>query len=140
MAEQPQKQQQQEATKKKARVVDKWKLKSWYKVMAPDIFESREIGELVAVALAARDEEEQGFVGKVGDRGRPRRLGRRLVGLARVLNDEAIGEGDERGGDLDARDPVAEVVGRPAASATSPTSIGRTTLHAASRTKTSRMC
>ena len=68
-----------------------------------------EIGELVGVAIAARDQKEQGVVGKGGDRGRPR-LGRRLVGPARVVNDEAIGEDDEPGGNLDARDPVAEVV------------------------------
>lgn len=35
-------------SKKKARVVDKWKLKSWYSIKAPDIFEGKEIGQLVA--------------------------------------------------------------------------------------------
>jgi small subunit ribosomal protein S3Ae len=35
-------------SKKKARVVDKWKLKNWYSIKAPDIFEGKEIGQLVA--------------------------------------------------------------------------------------------
>ncbi len=33
---------------KKAKVVDKWKLKSWYSAMAPEMFESKEIGQLVS--------------------------------------------------------------------------------------------
>ncbi len=33
---------------KKTKVVDKWKLKSWYSVVAPDTFESREIGQIVS--------------------------------------------------------------------------------------------
>lgn len=33
---------------KKTKVVDSWKLKSWYALLAPEIFESREIGQLVA--------------------------------------------------------------------------------------------
>ncbi|VVC72129.1 30S ribosomal protein S3Ae [uncultured archaeon] len=32
----------------KARVIDKWKMKKWYAVIAPDMFESREIGQLPA--------------------------------------------------------------------------------------------
>lgn len=39
--------------KKKARVVDKWKLKSWYAIKAPEIFDGREMGQLVST------EEEQ---------------------------------------------------------------------------------
>ncbi|MFH1306503.1 MAG: hypothetical protein ABIH83_02490 [Candidatus Micrarchaeota archaeon] len=35
--------------KKKARVVDKWKLKSWYTIKAPEIFEGKEIGQIVAM-------------------------------------------------------------------------------------------
>lgn len=34
--------------KKKARVVDKWKLKSWYTIKAPEIFDGKEIGQLVS--------------------------------------------------------------------------------------------
>lgn len=43
---------QQKPQKKKARVVDKWKLKSWYNIKAPEIFEGKEIGQ-----LASSDEE-----------------------------------------------------------------------------------
>src|SRR5271166_6619640 len=62
-----------------------------------------EIGELVAVAIAARKQEQQHVVGKVGD-GRRRHIRRRLVRLAGVVNDEAIGEWArvprvDRGGD-----------------------------------------
>lgn len=32
----------------KSKVVDKWKTKSWYTIIAPEIFESREIGQLVS--------------------------------------------------------------------------------------------
>lgn len=39
---------QQQKTKTKAKVVDKWKLKSWYTILAPEIFDSKEIGQLVA--------------------------------------------------------------------------------------------
>ncbi len=33
---------------KKTKVVDKWKMKSWYSLVAPEAFESREIGQLVS--------------------------------------------------------------------------------------------
>ena len=33
---------------KKTKVVDKWKTKSWYSIIAPEAFESREIGQLVS--------------------------------------------------------------------------------------------
>lgn len=33
---------------KKGKVIDKWKTKSWYAVIAPEIFESKEIGQVVA--------------------------------------------------------------------------------------------
>lgn len=33
---------------KKTKVVDKWKLKTWYTLVAPDIFESRELGQVVS--------------------------------------------------------------------------------------------
>jgi small subunit ribosomal protein S3Ae len=33
---------------KKAKVVDKWKLKSWYSVVAPESFESKEIAQVVS--------------------------------------------------------------------------------------------
>lgn len=33
---------------KKTKVVDKWKAKSWYSIIAPEAFESREIGQLVS--------------------------------------------------------------------------------------------
>ncbi|MDE1798388.1 MAG: 30S ribosomal protein S3ae [Candidatus Micrarchaeota archaeon] len=33
---------------KKTKVVDNWKLKSWYTIHAPEIFEGKEIGQLVA--------------------------------------------------------------------------------------------
>jgi len=36
------------AGKKKTKVVDKWKSKKWYTVLAPSVFESKEIGELVS--------------------------------------------------------------------------------------------
>jgi len=36
------------AEKSKAKVVDKWKMKSWYSIIAPETFESREIGQLVS--------------------------------------------------------------------------------------------
>ena len=34
--------------KKKARVVDKWKLKNWYNIKAPEIFDGKEIGQLLS--------------------------------------------------------------------------------------------
>ncbi len=68
-----------------------------------------EIGELVAIAIAAREQEQQRFVGKVGDRRRPH-VGWCFVRLARVPNDEAIGERDEARRDFDARDPIAEKI------------------------------
>ncbi len=37
-----------EQSSKKTKVVDKWKLKSWYSIIAPAEFESREIGQLVS--------------------------------------------------------------------------------------------
>lgn len=33
---------------KKTKVVDKWKMKSWYSVIAPEIFDSKEIGQIVS--------------------------------------------------------------------------------------------
>ncbi len=36
------------AKKRQRRVVDKWKLKKWYTILAPDSFDKREIGETVA--------------------------------------------------------------------------------------------
>jgi len=33
----------------KAKLVDKWKLKSWYAVLAPEMFDMKQIGEIVAV-------------------------------------------------------------------------------------------
>src|SRR3989338_1027926 len=33
---------------KKTKVVDKWKMKSWYSIIAPEMFDSREIGQLVS--------------------------------------------------------------------------------------------
>lgn len=33
---------------KKTKVIDKWKAKSWYSIIAPENFESREIGQLVS--------------------------------------------------------------------------------------------
>jgi small subunit ribosomal protein S3Ae len=36
------------AEKSKAKVVDKWKMKSWYTIVAPESFESREMGQLVS--------------------------------------------------------------------------------------------
>ncbi len=33
---------------KKTKVVDKWKLKSWYSIIAPESFDSKEIGQLVS--------------------------------------------------------------------------------------------
>lgn len=39
---------EQQQKKQKAKVVDKWKLKSWYTILAPEMFESKEIGQLVA--------------------------------------------------------------------------------------------
>lgn len=35
-------------TKQKTKVVDKWKTKRWYSVLAPEIFDSREIGQVVS--------------------------------------------------------------------------------------------
>ena len=32
----------------KARVVDKWKTKSWYSIIAPDMFENKEVGQVPA--------------------------------------------------------------------------------------------
>lgn len=34
--------------KKKTKVVDKWKMKSWYTIVAPEIFDSKEVGQLVS--------------------------------------------------------------------------------------------
>jgi hypothetical protein len=45
----------------------------------------------------------------VGDRRRPH-IGRCFVRLARVLNDEAVGERDEPGRNFDAGDPIAEKI------------------------------
>jgi len=39
----------QQQPKKKARVVDKWKLKNWYTIKAPEIFDGKEIGQVVAI-------------------------------------------------------------------------------------------
>lgn len=33
---------------KKTKVVDKWKMKSWYTIVAPEIFDSKEVGQLVS--------------------------------------------------------------------------------------------
>ena len=56
-----------------------------------------EIGELAAVAIAARDQEQERVVGEVGDRRRPH-IGWCFVRLAQeVLNDEAVGERHEPG-------------------------------------------
>jgi len=33
---------------KKTKVVDKWKMKSWYAIIAPEMFDSKEIGQLVS--------------------------------------------------------------------------------------------
>ena len=33
---------------KKTKVVDKWKMKTWYTLVAPEIFESRELGQVVS--------------------------------------------------------------------------------------------
>ena len=33
---------------KKTKVVDKWKLKSWYTLVAPEMFESKELGQVVS--------------------------------------------------------------------------------------------
>jgi small subunit ribosomal protein S3Ae len=33
---------------KKSKIVDKWKLKNWYSLIAPEIFDSREMGQLVS--------------------------------------------------------------------------------------------
>jgi len=68
-----------------------------------------EIGEPVAVAIATRKQEQQHVVGKAGD-GRRRHIRRRLVRLAGVVNDEAIGECDKAGGDLDARDAITKKI------------------------------
>jgi len=35
-------------TKSKAKVVDKWKMKSWYTLVAPEIFDSKEMGQVVS--------------------------------------------------------------------------------------------
>ena len=42
------KKQQKTTQKRKSRVVDKWKLKSWYTIKAPEIFEGKEIGQLIS--------------------------------------------------------------------------------------------
>jgi len=34
--------------KKKSRVVDKWKMKKWYNIIAPEIFESKQLGQLAS--------------------------------------------------------------------------------------------
>ncbi|MBM3228952.1 30S ribosomal protein S3ae [Candidatus Parvarchaeota archaeon] len=39
---------QQQAKKSKGKVIDTWKTKSWYTVIAPEIFNSKEIGQLVS--------------------------------------------------------------------------------------------
>jgi small subunit ribosomal protein S3Ae len=36
------------AEKPKSKVVDKWKMKSWYALIAPEVFESRELGQLLS--------------------------------------------------------------------------------------------
>ena len=59
--------------------------------------------------IPARDQEQKHVVGKVGDGRRPH-IRRRLVQLAEVVNDEAIGECDKAGGDLDARDAITEKI------------------------------
>ncbi|MFA5106451.1 MAG: hypothetical protein WC506_05845 [Candidatus Micrarchaeia archaeon] len=41
-------QQKQPVKKSKGKVVDKWKAKSWYSVMAPDFFNSKEMGQIVS--------------------------------------------------------------------------------------------
>lgn len=33
---------------KKTKLVDKWKLKTWYTLVAPDVFENRELGQVVS--------------------------------------------------------------------------------------------
>lgn len=38
----------EQQSSKKTKVVDKWKLKSWYSIIAPEAFDSREIGQLVS--------------------------------------------------------------------------------------------
>ena len=68
-----------------------------------------EIGELVAVAIPARNQEQQHVVGKIRDGRRPH-IRRRFIRLARIVNDEAIGECHEAGGNLDARDAIAKVI------------------------------
>ena len=35
-------------TKTKSKIVDKWKTKTWYTLIAPEVFESREIGQVVS--------------------------------------------------------------------------------------------
>ncbi|MFA6214139.1 MAG: hypothetical protein WC717_02570 [Candidatus Micrarchaeia archaeon] len=35
-------------TKSKAKVVDKWKMKSWYTLVAPEMFDSKEMGSVVS--------------------------------------------------------------------------------------------
>jgi len=37
-----------EQVAKKTKVVDKWKLKTWYTIVAPETFDSKEIGQLVS--------------------------------------------------------------------------------------------
>lgn len=39
---------EQQQQSKKTKVVDKWKLKSWYSIIAPESFDSKEIGQLVS--------------------------------------------------------------------------------------------
>ena len=34
--------------KAKSKVVDKWKMKSWYTLVAPEIFDSKEMGQVVS--------------------------------------------------------------------------------------------
>lgn len=41
-------QQKQPVKKSKGKVVDKWKAKSWYSVIAPDFFSSKEMGQIVS--------------------------------------------------------------------------------------------
>ena len=69
----------------------------------------REIGEIVAVAIAARNQVQQHFVGKPGDR-RQLGIGGDFVGQAGIVNPEAIVKSNEAGGNLDARDAIAIMI------------------------------
>ncbi|HQT44364.1 MAG TPA: hypothetical protein PLO51_00135 [Candidatus Micrarchaeota archaeon] len=57
MAEAQQQQQKQPVKKAKGKVVDKWKAKSWYSVIAPEFFNSKEIGQIVS-------SDEENLVGR----------------------------------------------------------------------------